>query len=100
MYYLLSGGKYVYIAQKPIREYRTELTKSMKKCVDSLVQLDPEERLQSVEEVKELLLSAKRNNKVAKSGHRPGGWTLALKYVVSILIFLAVIGFIIFDYYF
>ena len=96
MYYLLTGGKYVHIAQKPVQAFRHPLSKSMKKCIRLLVKASPDERIQSAEEVKEFLISA--NNEIVKSNSssRRKGW-LITNYVVSILFFLGVVLYIIFD---
>jgi len=57
-YYLLSEGKYVYIAQKPIKSFHSKLPKSLNKCIDKLVNLTPEDRPQSIMEVEEMLEAA------------------------------------------
>ncbi|WP_099158590.1 serine/threonine protein kinase [Virgibacillus ndiopensis] len=59
LYYLLSEGKYVYVAQKPIKTFQKAIPSSLKECVDQLVKLDREDRLQDIREAKILLLKAK-----------------------------------------
>lgn len=96
MYYLLTGGKYVYIAQKPVQAFRKSLSKSMKKCIRLLVKINQEERIQSAREVKELLQSSKEE--IAKTNLPPWekGW-VRTNYIVSILFFLGVIFYILID---
>lgn len=91
MYYLLTGGKYVYIAQQPVQSFRGSLTKSLKKCIRLLVKTNPEERIQTAEEVKGYLLEAK--NEMSKNSN---GW-LITSYFVSIFFFIGVILYIVFD---
>lgn len=59
LYYLVSQGKYVYIAQKPIRDFQKRMPKHLEKCINQLVELQPENRLQDAREAKILLLKAK-----------------------------------------
>ncbi|AXI09532.1 hypothetical protein CUC15_11630 [Oceanobacillus zhaokaii] len=59
LYYLVSKGKYVYIAQKPVRDFNKIMPKHLEKCINQLVQLQPEDRLQDAREAKILLLKAK-----------------------------------------
>lgn len=67
LYYLLSGGKYVYIAQKPISRIVRRLPKSLKKCINQLVELDPEKRIQNAEDAKRLLVRASKESRKKKS---------------------------------
>ncbi|AVQ99456.1 hypothetical protein OBCHQ24_10675 [Oceanobacillus iheyensis] len=67
LYYLLSKGKYVYIAQEPIKSLNSSIPKSLETCVDQLVELDPEDRLQDVREAKILLLKAREEWEHRKS---------------------------------
>lgn len=60
LYYLLSEGKYVYTVQKPIGKLCKGLPKSLRKCVDRLVRLEPSERIQTVQEAKSLLEHAEK----------------------------------------
>ncbi|RDW21726.1 serine/threonine protein kinase [Oceanobacillus chungangensis] len=58
LYYLVSKGKYVYIAQKPIRDFNKKIPKDLEKCINKLVQLQPKDRIQDAREAKKLLLKA------------------------------------------
>ncbi|MUK87044.1 protein kinase [Ornithinibacillus sp. L9] len=58
LYYILSQGKYVYIAQKPISHYSNKLPKSLIKCINQLVELEPNKRLQHASDAKKLLVKA------------------------------------------
>jgi len=60
LYYLLSKGKYVYAADKPIREFHSTLPKSLEKCVTKLVETKTEERIQTIGEVRLLLEKAEK----------------------------------------
>ncbi|QQZ10439.1 serine/threonine protein kinase [Heyndrickxia vini] len=96
MYYLLSGGKYVYITQKPIQFFRKQLPKSLKKCIHLLVKSNPNERIQTAGEVKDYLKKtqmqlAKGKNHSLKKG------LLISKYVFSIFFFIGVIVYIAYD---
>lgn len=59
LYYLMSEGKYVYVAQKPIRFFNRRIPKSLDRCITELVKLHPDDRLQDAREAKVLLLKAK-----------------------------------------
>ncbi|MEK3887590.1 serine/threonine protein kinase [Bacillus sp. FSL K6-3431] len=96
LYYLLTGGRYVYIAQKPVQAFRQHLSKSMKKCIRLLVKTNPEERIQTAEEVKEYLLAAKVEIPTSNSLSNRKSW-LITKYIVSILFFIGVILYIVID---
>ncbi|WP_062354533.1 serine/threonine protein kinase [Bacillus kwashiorkori] len=52
LYYILSGGKYVYIAQKPIENFCPDLPKEFVNCLNKMVQLNPEQRPNSINDVK------------------------------------------------
>ena len=93
MYYLLSGGKFVYITQKPIAHFRPHLSKATKQLIDDLVQLEPSKRPASVVEVKTNLLEATWQLGQGTSGK---AW-LVTKYVLSIASLLMVITYILFD---
>lgn len=58
LYYLISRGKYVYIAQKPIQALRDDLPKFLSLCINELVKLKRDERVQHVSEAKYLLIHA------------------------------------------
>ncbi|MFD2630914.1 serine/threonine protein kinase [Oceanobacillus kapialis] len=58
LYYLLSDGKYVYVSQQPIKSLNPNILKSLARCIDQLVQLNPEDRIQDVMEAKAQLLKA------------------------------------------
>lgn len=59
LYYLFSKGKYVYIAQKPIRDFQKGLPSHLEQCIQTCTQLEPEKRIQDIREAKILLLKAK-----------------------------------------
>ncbi|WP_413377903.1 serine/threonine protein kinase [Alkalihalobacillus sp. 1P02AB] len=96
MYYLLSGGKFVYITQKPIQHFRTGLTKATRTCLEALVQLEPDNRPQSIIEVKEYLQQGIAQLRKS-SWHPQLNWWLITKYSVSILSLIAVCLYIYFD---
>ncbi|MED1561354.1 hypothetical protein AJ85_20755 [Alkalihalobacillus alcalophilus ATCC 27647 = CGMCC 1.3604] len=96
MYYLLSGGKFVYITQKPIQHFRTGLTKATRTCLEALVQLEPDKRPQSITEVKEYLRSGLVQLQKSTWRHQLNWW-LITKYSVSILSLIAVCLYIYFD---
>jgi len=64
LYYMLSGGKYVYVVQKPISQFVKRLPSSLEKCINQLVELEPDKRIQHAEEAKKLLFRA--NDEMAK----------------------------------
>lgn len=57
MYFLISGGHYFYLLQKPITEYRDDLPDNLDKVIDNLLMLHPDERYQSAFKVKKELES-------------------------------------------
>lgn len=59
LYYLTSRGKYVYIAQKPIRYFQKGLPRSLERCIGESVELEPKDRLQDIREAKIYLLKAR-----------------------------------------
>ncbi|MFD2046152.1 serine/threonine protein kinase [Ornithinibacillus salinisoli] len=85
LYYLLSEGKYVYVAQKPITHFAKKLPKSLKRCVNKLVEMDPEKRIQNASEAKELLIKAKE-----EIDRR--GMSTRLKYMIGVFILLIFVG--------
>lgn len=96
MYYLLTGGRYVYISQKPVGELRKGLTKSLKQCIKLLVKTNPDERVQSADKTRELLIKAKEETKRASTIFVGTEW-MAVKYIVAISFFLGVVLYIISD---
>ncbi|WP_280772023.1 serine/threonine protein kinase [Salipaludibacillus daqingensis] len=66
LYFLLTGGKYVYVAQKPVEAFQEGLTKNLRKSIEGLTKLDRDKRIQHVDEVKELLLAAQKDLKKKK----------------------------------
>lgn len=73
LYYLVSKGKYVYIAQKPIREFQKGMPKSLERCIEESVELEPKDRLQDIREAKVYLLKAREeweNSKVSQFVYR------------------------------
>lgn len=66
LYYLVSKGKYVYIAQKPIREFQKGLPKSLERCIEECVELEPKDRLTDIREAKIYLLKAREEWKNSK----------------------------------
>lgn len=69
LYYLVSKGKYVYVAQKPIREFQKGLPKNLERCIEACVELEPKNRLQDIREAKIYLLKAREeweNGKVTQ----------------------------------
>lgn len=95
LYYLLSQGKYVYIAQKPIKQLHKRLPKSFDKCVTHLVELQPENRLQDAREAKILMLKAKEEWENKRN--RKWDWTL-LRPISIISISIVLIGYIVFSF--
>lgn len=92
LYYLLSKGKYVYVAQKPIKSFHSSLPKSLEKCVTKLVEIEPNNRIQSTAETRELLRNAENELKKSKNRfnvNRFGSFSL---FSISLLF----IGFLIF----
>ncbi|WP_054950889.1 serine/threonine protein kinase [Numidum massiliense] len=55
LYYLLSGGKYVYAGNQPLAALRRDLPQALLQCVHQLIQQQPAERIQSATEVKQQL---------------------------------------------
>jgi serine/threonine-protein kinase len=55
MYYLLSGGSYYFAARMPITAFRNDLPPSLVGLVDRLLRTDPNERVQTAEEVVDVL---------------------------------------------
>ena len=96
LYYLLSGGKYVYISQKPIEQFRKGLTVSLRKCIHSLVRTNPADRPKSAEAARDLLVKAKKEL-AAPPGLLASKEWLFIKYLISVSIFLGVILYIIND---
>lgn len=97
LYYLLSKGKYVYIAQKPIRHYQKSLSKSLENSINQLVQLEPENRLQNAVEAKELLLKAREEYKI--KDFRNWNWS-DIRYISTISISAMIVGYIILSFIF
>ncbi|MCJ7840236.1 serine/threonine protein kinase [Lederbergia sp. NSJ-179] len=96
LYYLLTGGKYVYITQEPVQVYRKSISRKLRKCVQLLVEKSPEKRIQSAEEVKQYLMMAQEE--IAKTAKAPfRKINVRIHYVVSILVFIGVIVYIILD---
>jgi serine/threonine protein kinase len=57
LYYLLSGGQYAYITQKPLEQIRQDLPEALTSTVRLLLQENPQNRCQSAIEVKMRLRS-------------------------------------------
>ncbi len=57
LYYLLSGGQYAYITQKPLEQIRPDLPEALTSTVRLLLQEHPQNRCQSAMEVKMRLRS-------------------------------------------
>ncbi|WP_090821330.1 serine/threonine-protein kinase [Paenibacillus sp. yr247] len=57
LYYLLSGGQYAYITQKPLEQLRQDLPEALTSTVSLLLQEHPQNRCQSAMEVKMRLRS-------------------------------------------
>ncbi len=55
MYFLLSGGKYYYVAQKPLHLLRQDLPEQLARVVQKLLQANPEDRYANALDVKEQL---------------------------------------------
>lgn len=94
LYFLISEGKYVYVAQKPIRSYKKKLPKSLEKCINQLVELQPEDRMGDSREAKIYLLKAKEEWHDKK--FNTWNWSF-IRFISVISISLAVIGYIIFS---
>lgn len=92
-YYLLSNGKYVNVAQKPIKELHSSLPESLEQCVTKLIEADPEKRIQEIDEVKLLLLKAEEKLKKQK-GKTSGGYGSISFLSMSVFLF----GFLIFTF--
>lgn len=97
LYYLLTGGKYVYIAQKPVQSFRKNLSRSLKKCINETVKMEPDQRLQSVKEVEELLYRAKKEAEKKETSFFKGTGWLITKYILSFAMLIGVIIYILID---
>jgi len=67
LYFLLTGGKYVYVVQQPVEAFQNGLTKKFRKTIKGLTKIDREKRIQNVNEVKVMLLAAQSDIKKKKS---------------------------------
>ncbi|WP_096186969.1 serine/threonine protein kinase [Evansella halocellulosilytica] len=98
MYYLLTGGKYVYISQKPVQRFRKGLSRSLKKSLKHMVRLAPDKRFQSIIEVEQLLQKAKRESERRQQRFFHSTKWLITKYILSIMMLISVLIYIILDY--
>ena len=98
IYFLLSGGKYVYIAQKPLRTFRKGISKTLHSIVHQLVEHEPDKRIQSATETKARLEKAKEAL-LKKQKQQWSKGKLIASYIGSSLLLLAVIVYIIIDQY-
>ncbi|WP_442601328.1 protein kinase domain-containing protein [Paenibacillus sp. KN14-4R] len=57
MYYLLSGGKYYYVLQKPLEQVQRGLSESLYMIIHRLLQIAPADRYQRASDVKQHLMS-------------------------------------------
>lgn len=88
LYYLLSKGNYVYIAQKPISHFAKRLPRKLEKCINQLVELQPEKRIQNAQDTKKLLEEAlNETNKENKTYLKITGLTLLSMGVIISIIF-------------
>lgn len=55
LYYLLSGGRFFYMTDKPLSTYADHLPYSLEQMIHKLLQTDPSDRFQEVEEVQQRL---------------------------------------------
>lgn len=94
LYYLLSSGKYVSAIQYPMKSLEKSLPKSLKKCVEGLIEPNPEKRVQSVKEVRKLLMKAEEelNNGLSKPRRFKGG-SISLLFISIIFV-----GFLIYTF--
>lgn len=70
LFYLLSGGKYIYITGKDKRIVMKKVPKSLKKCIRKLVSLGPDDRLQNARDARRLLMQAKEQRKKSWSSKK------------------------------
>ncbi|MEK4563641.1 serine/threonine-protein kinase [Alkalihalobacillus sp. FSL R5-0424] len=98
LYFLLSGGKYVYIAQKPLRTFRKGISKTLHSIVHQLVEHEPDKRIQSAIETKARLEKAKEAL-LKKQKRQWSKGKLIASYIGSSFLLLAVIVYIIIDQY-
>ena len=96
MYFFLSGGKFVYIAQKPLRTFRKGLSRDVAKIIHQLVQHEPEKRIQSAQDLKQRLEKAKSQLVRQMERQAKKGW-LITSYIASSVFLLAVILYIFID---
>jgi serine/threonine protein kinase len=90
LYYMLSGGKYVYVVQKPISHFVKRLPTSLEKCINQLVELEPDRRIQDAEEAKRLLARATEElaNRKPKLSHYKGITALIIMIVLAIFLLM------------
>lgn len=91
LYYLLSKGKYVHVAKKPIKEFHSMLPKSLEKCITKLVETKTEERIQTIDEVRHLLEKAKielEEDKRKFTGNQLGSLSIISVLFFSLLSFI------------
>ncbi|MEN0642161.1 serine/threonine-protein kinase [Alkalicoccobacillus gibsonii] len=98
LYFLLSGGKYVYIAQKPLKTFRKGISKTLHSIVHQLVEHEPDKRIQSASETRASLEKAKEDL-LKKQKRQMSKGKLIAAYIGSSLLLLAVIVYIIIDQY-
>ncbi|MBS3680351.1 serine/threonine protein kinase [Ornithinibacillus massiliensis] len=87
LYFILSKGKYVYVAQKPISYFVDDIPRKLEKCINQLVELKPEKRIQNAQEVKVLLTSSLEEKQVKKSRFARNMVVIALFIVIFITVF-------------
>ncbi|WP_284139658.1 MULTISPECIES: serine/threonine-protein kinase [unclassified Virgibacillus] len=95
LYYLISNGKYVYVAQQPIGNYHKRLPHSLVKCVENLTALNPDDRLQDAREAKVLLLKAREewDKRISQQGR----WQKH-SYLLVLILSIVMIGYFIISF--
>ena len=89
MYYLLSGGKYVYVSQQPLNAYAEEkLPEKLIETIEKMVALDPKDRLQRIELVQDELQTVFHREKTAEDTVKEKGKGLYWIYIGTGLILL------------
>ena len=90
MYYLFTGGKYVYVTQKQIQDLVKGLPKPLIHAVNQMVELEPDKRFQDIREAKIELLKANDRLK-NKRKRQPSQVKRAFGIMVSILVMVIIL---------
>lgn len=62
MYFLLSGGRYIYSTHNPLEHLKGDTPKKLIECIHILIQKNPDQRYQSALEVKNVLMDILGNH--------------------------------------